>query len=249
MKDLNVINVKISDKKFLNDWDNFNETNIFDENAVDYADNIIDWKELTFMGGSREIEIIFNFNKIKQIFNHIYDDLNDLLSFILYDFLDTDLFNNGPTIMQQLVVTMALCKINDTDLLLTITNDLPGLSEEDKLFYNKWEPLLSHKNKASAIYAMFSDYVCLPSADRLTGQMSCMISIITSALNIEEQDLLNAIRTCTKKYFIEYYLVNTIGDNNYIKTAINVLLNDNFTYDYRRDIYNSFQNNIIIIHN
>jgi hypothetical protein len=246
-ENLNVINVKISDKKFLNDWDNFNETNIFDENAVDYADNIIDWKELTFMGGSREIEIIFNFNKIKEIFNTIYNNVSDLLSFILYDFLDTDLLNNigNATSMDQLVVTMALCKINDIDLLNKITIDFGALSPEDQLFYNKWEPLLSHKNKASAIYAMFSDHVCLPSADRLTGQMSCMISIITSALNIEEQDLLNAIRTCTKKYFIEYYLVNTLRDDNYIKTAINVLLNDNFTYDYIGNIYNSFQNNEI----
>jgi len=253
---INVINVKISDKKFLNDWDNFNETNIFDENAVDYADNIIDWKELTFMGGSREIEIIFNFNQIKEIFNPNYNDLNDLLYFILYDFKDTNLVNGRPNIMEILVVEMAYSKIKDANILETLRSIRFPLVGEQELFYNKWEPLLSHKNKASAIYAMFSDYVCLFNGlprvigalghDRLTGRMSCMISIITSALNIEEQELKYAIITCTKKYFIEDILftagVGGIAPNTqHIKDAINVLLNDDiyFTYPNR---YNLFQN-------
>jgi hypothetical protein len=96
-----------------------------------------------------------------------------------------------------------------------------------KDFYYKWEKLLSHKNKASAIYAMFSDYVCNNSSTKLTGQMSFMISILVSALNIEEQTIDNAIKTCIKKYFIEKYLNQTRNtDLDRIKASIKVLLDD-----------------------
>lgn len=238
-----VINVPIFDKKFLNDWNNFNETNIFDENAVDYADNIIDWDELTFMGGSREINIIYNFNSIKQIFNYL-DNIDNLLLFILGNFSNQDFYNNGLPNLQSidfLIIHMAYFKIVDdnVDLYENILANINRLSQEQQLFYDKWEPLLSHKNKASAIYAMFSDYVCLNSPDRLTGDMSCLISIITSALNIEEQTLENAIVTCTKKYFIENLLTQNVNpvDTTYIKTAINVLLNNDVFYDSNADEY------------
>jgi hypothetical protein len=247
---LKVINVAISNKKFLNDWNNFNETNIFDENAVDYADNIIDWKELTFMGGSREINIIYNFSKIKKIFNDNLNNLKRTIFFILSDFSDQDFFYNGaPDIgsIDFLIIHMAYFKIIDKDLYDGI-QQLVDLSQEQQLFYDKWEPLLSHKNKASAIYAMFSDYVCLNSPDRLIGDMSCMISIITSALNIEEeQTLYNAIVTCTKKYFIENLLTQNPNPDNttYIKNAINVLLNDGVFYDNNTKVYIEEQNDKI----
>jgi hypothetical protein len=75
---------------------------------------------------------------------------------------------------------------------------------------------------------MFSDYVCNYSSTKLTGQMSFMISILVSALNIEEQTIDNAIKTCIKKYFIEEYL-NDITHSNLdrIKASIKVLLDDN----------------------
>ena len=75
---------------------------------------------------------------------------------------------------------------------------------------------------------MFSDYVCNNHPTKLTGQMSFMISILASALNIEEQTIDNAIKTCIKKYFIEKYL-NQSGptDLDRIKASIKVLLHDN----------------------
>ena len=248
---LKVINVPISNKKFLNDWNNFNETNIFDENAVDYADNIIDWEKLTFMGGSREINIINDISKIKNIFN--LNNIQEILWFILGDFSNQDFYNtyaNGlPPNLQSidfLIIYMAYFKIMDIDL-NNLINVISPFSSEQELFYDKWEPLLSHKNKASAIYAMFSDYVCLNSPDRLTGDMSCLISIITSALNIEKQTLENAIVTCTKKYFIEELLTQNVNpaDTTYIKTAINVLLNDDVFYDNNTNTYIKVRNDEI----
>ena len=60
--------------------------------------------------------------------------------------------------------------------------------------------------------------------------MSFMISILASALNIEEQTIDNAIKTCIKKYFIEKYLNNvSMSYLIKIKAAINVLLNDNLS--------------------
>ena len=75
---------------------------------------------------------------------------------------------------------------------------------------------------------MFSDYVCNNNSTKLTGQMSFMISILVSALNIEEQTIDNAIKTCIKKYFIEKYLNQSAPTYlNRIKASIKVLLDDN----------------------
>ena len=235
-------------KDIKNDWDNFNENGIFDENAVDYADNIIDWKELTFMGGSRIIDISFNYHFIGKLLDTT--DNNDKILYILCNFsngykdvrnLDISNFEASTTPrltpFDHLIIKMAYYKINNMDL-----NDIlvelntppavgsPGVPSILKYFYYKWEKLLSHKNKASAIYTMFCDYVCKKSSTKLTGSMSFMISILASALNIEEQTIDNAIKTCIKKYFIEKYL-NESGriDLDRIKASINVLLDDNLS--------------------
>ena len=233
-------------KDIKNDWDNFNENGIFDENAVDYADNIIDWKELTFMGGSRIIDISFNYHFIGKLLDTT--DNNDKILYILCNFsngykdvsnLDISNFKSTASsvglFFDHLIIKMAYYKINNMDL-----NDIlvelntppavgsPGVPSILKYFYYKWEKLLSHKNKASAIYTMFCDYVCKKSSTKLTGSMSFMISILASALNIEEQTIDNAIKTCIKKYFIEKYL-NESGriDLDRIKASIKVLLDDN----------------------
>ena len=69
----------------------------------------------------------------------------------------------------------------DLNDILKKLNEAPPPEREPQYFddfYYKWEKLLSHKNKASAIYAMFSDYVCNNNPNKLTGTMSFMISII-----------------------------------------------------------------------
>ena len=258
-------------KDIKNDWDNFNENGIFDENAVDYADNIIDWKELTFMGGSRIIDISFNYDFIVKLLDT--SNNNDKILYILCNFsngykdisnLDISNFEvlTGTllTSFDHLIIKMAYYKINNMDLndiLVELLNAAiappplaplappplapPPLAPPPPAppplappyfddFYYKWEKLLSHKNKASAIYTMFCDYVCKDSPTKLTGSMSFMISILASALNIEEQTIDNAIKTCIKKYLIEKYL-NESGriDLDRIKTAINVLLDDNLS--------------------
>ena len=94
---------------------------------------------------------------------------------------------------------------------------------------------------------MFSDYVCNNHPTKLTGSMSFMISILASALNIEEQTIDNAIKTCIKKYFIEKYL-NESGriDLDRIKASIKVLLDDNLQNNnyYEIAIDNKYINDI-----
>jgi len=239
--------------KILPDWENFNRLEILDENAVDNADNIIDWDKLTFMGGSRNIEIIVDFEKIKKILK--YDNTKTKVTYILYNYdnnanhfnqsplnneIDPLPLNNQLDYLRKLVIDMATYKIMDEPLYpikieLETLNNIPALPlrqreiEELIFFYDRWEELLSHKNKGSTIYTMFSNLVCQENNsannDNLTGEMSCMISIIASALNIEDQTIDDAITTCIKKYCIEHIMTDVNNPNPEFKPT-----NDEFTY-------------------
>jgi hypothetical protein len=249
----------------LPDWENFNRLEILDENAVDNADNIIDWDKLTFMGGSRNIEIIVDFEKIKKILK--YDNTKTKVTYILYNYNNNvNYFNQSPLnneidplplfnqfdYLRKLVIDMATYKIMDEPLhpirieLETLNNIPvpPPLSQQEIedliFFYDRWEELLSHKNKGSTIYTMFSNLVCQENNsgndDNLTGEMSCMISIIASALNIEDQTIDDAITTCIKKYCIEYTMTDLTNprfkpNNIDFTNALKILLADTLDFN------------------
>lgn len=207
-------------------------------NAMDFADNIIDWDELTFMGGSREITFTnsYDFGKLKYIFGlkdikqkvfYILCDLCDLIP----DFLNNLTFNeknlceyinnpglnfNEPT---KLAIIMSYNKIFENNL-----DDFLEIGSFNQDLFDKWASLLSNKDKASAIYAIMCQAACSSSDDNLTGEMSCLVPMLVSALKIHNQNLDNAIKTCIKKYFIEDNMCNNIV------YAINILLDDDFTY-------------------
>jgi hypothetical protein len=63
-------------------WDTYNKK-LFSSNAIDNADNIIDFENLTFLGGSREIDIHNDFDNIVNILS--YDSLEKKVFHILCD--------------------------------------------------------------------------------------------------------------------------------------------------------------------
>jgi len=225
------------DYKKENEWNN-ECVKYLHENAMDFADNIIDWDELTFMGGSREITFTnsYDFKKLKYIFAlkdikqkvfYILCDLCDLIP----DFLNNLTFNeknlceyinnpglnfNEPT---KLAIIMSYNKIFENNL-----DDFLEIDSFNQDLFDKWASLLSNKDKASAIYTIMCQAACSSSDDNLTGEMSCLIPMLVSALKIHNQNLDNAIKTCMKKYFIEDNMCNNIV------YAINILLDDDFTY-------------------
>ena len=237
------------------------------ENAVDFADNIIDWDKLTFMGGSREMEFTCEFDNIKAILQ--IKDIRHQVFYILAGLKSIDItvdqiiykdqVFNGTEIMsfvenidglndaQKLAIIMVYNKIFDKDLdenipSLSLPPPFPPFTRNRDLF-NKWSDLLHDKDKVSAIYVIMCQSVCSKSEDNLTGEMSCMIPMLVSALKVSEQtlyerDLKNAIKTCMKKYFIEDYLNKT--DKTTIENifaSINILLDEDLKdpHDYNKN--------------
>lgn len=80
--------------KNLNDtnWNNFNKDKM-DPKALDFADNIINWDDLSFIGGSRNIQIKYiNKDNLSRIIN--YDTIEEKVFYILLDNLGYDAAGN-----------------------------------------------------------------------------------------------------------------------------------------------------------
>jgi len=89
LQDKNIIN------QIINDYDN-NKHN----NAIDLADNIIDYKNFSFVGGSRNIIIDFNnYDKILEQIN-IFDAINKKVVFILICYYQIYFINNNVLLNQ-----------------------------------------------------------------------------------------------------------------------------------------------------
>ena len=196
-------------------WTNFTKEYLH-KNAVDFADNIIDWNKLTFMGGSREMEFTCNFDDIKAILK--IKDIRQKVFYILAGFTSVDIIDdkivyNGVEFdennigiftnnigwlndAQKLAIIMVYNKIFDNDLdkylslqIPPVPPVVPPVFSTNIVLFNKWSDLLRNKDKVSAIYVIMCQSYCSTSSDNLTGKMSCMIPMLASALKVSEQTL------------------------------------------------------------
>jgi hypothetical protein len=249
---------------FENKWNSLNAS-LLHKNAIDFADNIIDWNNLTFMGGSREIDLLCNFANITSILN--LTDEREKVYYILANF--TPLEINGNTLVQQGGINFDRNDVTAYTNAIAITeleklkirmayNAIFNLEpptppappvvypSDLKIFYDKWAPLISYKDKFSAIYAMYCAVACFNSNDNLTGQLSCEVPMLISALKLSDRSINDAIKTSMKKYFIEEKM-NDIDPSkttlNKLFASLNILLDE--TLDNGKDYYDTTLNSDI----
>ena len=112
-------------------WTKFTEDYLH-ENAVDFADNIIDWDKLTFMGGSREMDITCIYADIKAILD--IRDIRQKVFYILAGLTQANINVNGEIISGPGPLTF-------TEANIIAFTDSIGLNDAQKLaiimVYNK----------------------------------------------------------------------------------------------------------------
>ena len=211
-----------------NNWINLNNANMH-PSSNDYADNIINWQNLTFIGGSRDITITYDFNTIIRILN--YPAITDKIKHILYDLDQTYNISINPIMANNINhIIYNLIVVNYFKSILTpyIFSRLPPTPELNN-WANKWDDIIKTK-KSSAIYTLYSDGACKQSNDNLTGTMSFLIPCLVNALQYMENNNVNnmsfeiILNACFKKYFI--YEIFRRGDKTLIQklyASINVL--------------------------
>ena len=205
-------------------WIDFNISKMV-SNSIDFADNIIDWDQLTFIGGSRYIKVmdvpIDIITKIKYI-KREEDKILNILIFGLdiprqkYLDLSANLINID-NIKYDKVILAYNTIFNKPIITPTYLNG------ERRNFFEKWKNLLATKNIASVLYCMYSAYMCLESEDNLTCIFTSIFSALIHAIS-SDKNLNNAF----KKYYIMDIIENKeLTINEQLIKMIEILLDNN----------------------
>lgn len=221
-------------------WDTLLENNLH-KDAIDYADNCINWDKMEFIGGSREMSLDYNFDRLTYILtSDILDNIHKKVYFILADLDDTHNFlgfdignirshlnNISYGGLEKLKINLAYNVIFKQDIYKLNPNN-PGSIEQ--MLFDKWSKLFISKDKASVLYAMYCEVGCFDSDDNLTGRINCEIAMLVSALKIKTQSLEKALETSMKKYFIAEELQKKGGnpevEMKQLSSALNILLSE-----------------------
>lgn len=247
----NIIKLK-NGVKFENDWDDHmnKELNI---NAIDWADNIIIWKDLHFYGGSRDIDIDHNMilirlidsygdNINKKIFHILsYKDETYDLSWFVPNFTKHPRFIADFTDEEEIIrITLAYNVIFDISLEEMESEKIDRYSRNGVLYYEKWRNLFmsKQKNKGSILYAMYCNYICMNSDDNLTGilLLKSTISLLTQVIGMEIEDYsfvnLNIyMANALKKFYISEYMTSGGLLNNKLSASLSILLYEGQRFD------------------
>jgi len=197
-------------------WESFNEKKM-SSLAVDYADNIINWQELSFIGGSREIAILSD-DRINIVLQDI--NIQEKVLYILLDHLikDTDnieyfdniidttkndnpIFNYGAGTINDWIeydkIILAYNMIFSNKEPVPFPDALSAIAmgamepwtanPVRKGYIDKWTNLFKTKNKASVLYTMYSAYSLTRSGPSNIGKLYNTISGLTSALALTEE--------------------------------------------------------------
>jgi len=226
-------------------WDDFNKERMHSL-AIDFADNIINWDDMTFIGGSREITISHNLNKIKIILNcvtieervlHILSKLDNNMTIFNADNINLSKRHDGTDVLDVAndyqIIESAL------PYLIIFNKQLvyPMHTPQGQIFYDKWLKLYKEKDIGSVLY----NFICMKSCiienavnDNLTGEINSEESALVLAVKLSNGKLENEhLDTAFKKYYIEFYArlfdSGSITEQNFLEGLINILLAKNLS--------------------
>lgn len=219
-------------------------------NCYDMADNYIDWENLTFYGGSRDVNVNYNWDQLKFIMN-----LNSIEKKVFYILLNSPTTTTLQTQIDSLntvdisgtiakigmddhrknVLAVAYKFIFEQDLSVLRTQ-ISNVDENKKLI--NWLQRLDKKDisKASLFYGLLNQ--SYQNTDLKVVFMSPLLNL-TSALHYSDKNnmtLEDALNNSFKKYLIAEILndnpeIGTKNINEKIYACINVLLSDKLVSD------------------
>jgi hypothetical protein len=130
---------KLYDDSLEKKWTKFTKAYLH-ENAVDFADNIIDWQKLTFMGGSREMAITCFFIDIQAILK--IRDIKQKVFYILAGLTYVNIDHNGNLFFGLTIFNEANIIAFITSLALNEAQKLAIIMVYNKIFDNKLDEYL-----------------------------------------------------------------------------------------------------------
>jgi hypothetical protein len=200
-----------SELKYTN-WDEFNKSKMHPL-AIDFADNIISWDDMTFFGGSRQITIDHDINNIKKILE--YQNVEERVFHILAKLNDTmTVFNKDDLSTAKDISGNIILNINTADdFLINLPFNLLFKKELTRptdplieLYFLKYNKLFEQKDFASVLYTLGSIKSCFNSNDNLTGILNSEYCALTLAIKLSNKkgiDINNELLECAfKKYYI-----------------------------------------------
>ena len=229
------------------------------KNSFDMADNIIDWDNLIFYGGSREIDVVYDFLQIKNIIN--LDTIEKKVLYILFNdikntFTGVSLdINNLPKSFSQEnknIITLAYKFIFNISY-----SNLRNIN--DSLSLDKWLNKFDRKDisKASLFYGLYTAYHCLNPT--MSTQLSSSILNLANAIAYSEKNkslLQDELNNTFKKYLIAEILDNkftfsssTSNITEKLFACINVLLSEKLSSDLNSYVTNSNNDDIKMLIN
>ena len=212
-------------------WNTFNESKMV-TNSFDFADNIIDWEQLTFIGGSRDITIndentMDNINKIlkkETIEQRVYTILTLGIQFKGNHLDNNNNLINLPVGIEFDKVILAYNAIFNKPI---ESNHIdPDGNVERINFFDDWKYKINSnsKNLASILYCMYSAYSCLQSGDNLTGTISNLFCAIIHAISTNEKLTNETLDNAFKKYRITDIIMSKQSINDKLIGVIKILL-------------------------
>ena len=225
-------------------WNDFNISKMA-SNSIDFADNIIDWEQLTFMGGSRQITInqntIAEINAIK-ILTNIEEKVFNILTFGIPRPIPINLVANNLNIPNAdpgvewdkviLAYNAIFNKPINVPAYLLSPPPAPGVGAPPdpnihrRPFFEKWKKLFASKNKASVLYCMYCAYACLNLPDNLTGNINSVFCALVHTLSVNTKITNDDLNNGFKKYEIKDVITNGDPIDEKLIRIINILLNE-----------------------
>ena len=229
-----------SDLKYTN-WDEFNKSKMHSL-AIDFADNIISWDDMTFLGGSRQITINNDINNIKKILEypnieervfHILAKLNDTMTVFNKDDLFTSKDSSGIVILTMNTADEILINLPFN---LIFKKPITISSAPLDTYFLKYNKLFEQKDFASVLYTLGSIKACYGSSDNLTGNINSEYCALTLAIKLsnKKSDVINneLLECAFKKYYISYISsLTTSPREDRLFAMINILLAKNLVVD------------------
>jgi len=249
-------------------WEEFNKSEM-DPLSIDYADNIINWEQLLFIGGARKILIrnsdlniqnILRYDTIeKKVFHILCDDIllplpvaiggPQIYRIIDDSFdpnnLDATIDTNGIQILDYTNPVMKdklnydkvklayYILFNKPDKIRDLVENIPIPDINRRNFLVKWIRLFNEKNKASVLYAMYSNTACLIRPLNLEGLLINVLPALVSVFNLNEKITNETLSIGLKKFFISsIYSMPGQTTNNLLIANCNILLADNLNDDF-----------------
>jgi len=224
-------------------WIKYNKSRMYAQ-SIDFADNVIDWNVLTFIGGARQITIISDdeqFANLQQILK--YDTIEKKVLHILVNSNDIIIpindinFNFPVTPLEIDKMKLAYLKIFNREF----NSNFPIIE--------KWNDLFKVKNKASVFYTMYCAFSCLNSDDNLTGEINYSVCGLASALNLAGGAIITNenLTTAFKKFYISRAFNSDKNISAKLQGAINILLEDGNLKENFNDYFNQGINNDLFL--